>query len=297
MSLFPPKPEDKRSVYMDHAATTYMDPMVKAAMDPFFEEQFANSSGLYAIGRHSREAIDDARRTVAQVLGTQIDTIIFTSGGTESDNMAVFGVALHKSIENLRAIPDGKRGHIITTKIEHHAVLHPCEELEKLGFDVTYLEPNEVGFISAKQVKEALREDTILVSIMYANNEVGTVMPIADIGREILKWRKTHATKYPLFHTDACQASGALPLDVEKLHVDPMTINGSKMYGPKGVGMLYKRRGVKLKPLMYGGGQEMKLRAGTENVPSIVGFAKALALARRREQATNGTARIFLAAS
>lgn len=272
---------------MDHAATTYMDPDVTEAMLPFFEGTFANSSGLYASGRIAREAIDDARHGIASLLGTQIDSIIFTSGGTESDNMAVFGVALHKSIERIKTIREGKRGHIITTKIEHHAVLHPCEELEKIGFDVTYLAPDECGYISEKQVKEALREDTILVSIMYANNEVGTVMPIASIGREILKWRKEHATKYPLFHTDACQASGALPLDVEKLHVDLMTINGSKMYGPKGVGILYKRRGVNIKPLMYGGGQEMKLRAGTENVPSIVGFAKALELAEASKEEEN----------
>ncbi|PIT86597.1 MAG: cysteine desulfurase NifS [Candidatus Magasanikbacteria bacterium CG10_big_fil_rev_8_21_14_0_10_43_6] len=285
--MFPQKPEEKKMIYLDHAATTYMDPAVKDAMDPYFSDLFANSSGLYAIGRQAREAIDDARRTVADLLGTQVDTIIFTGGGTESDNMAVFGVALHKKIEQLKQTSAEVKGHIITTKVEHHAVLHPCEELEKQGFDVTYLKPNQEGYVSAAQVKDALREDTLLVSIMYANNEIGTVMPIAEIGREILKWRKEHAGKYPYFHTDACQASGALSLDVEKLHVDLMTINGSKMYGPKGVGMLYKRRGINLKPLIIGGGQEMKMRSGTENVPGIVGFAKALELAQSGREAEN----------
>ena len=286
-NFFPEKPAEKKQIYLDHAATTYMDSEVKAAIDPYFSDMFANSSGLYAIGRQSREAVDTSRRIVADTLGTQVDTIIFTSGGTESDNMAIFGVALHKKIAQLKQITKEKKGHIITTKMEHHAVLHPCEELEKQGFEVTYLVPNEEGFVSAKQVRDALREDTILESVMYANNEIGTVMPIADIGREILKWRKTHATKYPYFHTDACQTPGALQLDVEKLHVDLMSLNGSKMYGPKGIGMLYKRRGVDLKPLMYGGGQEMRLRAGTENVPLIVGFGKALEMAQAGREKEN----------
>ena len=275
---FPQKPENKRTVYFDHAATTYVDEKVLEEMQPYFSDIYANPSGLYAIGREVNGALEDARRRVAQILHALPDTIFFTGGGTESDNMAIFGV-VRKHEKN------GK--HIITTKIEHHAVLYPCEYLEKHGFEVTYLTPDEFGFVSAKQVKEALRPDTILVSIMYANNEIGTVEPIADIGRELLKWRKENNTKYPYFHTDACQAAGAFDLDVEKLHVDLMTINASKLYGPKGVGILYKHRNVSIEPIIFGGGQERGLRSGTENVPGIVGFAKALEMAQENKEAEN----------
>jgi len=275
---FPQKPENKRTVYFDHAATTYIDDEVLQEMQPYFSDIYANPSGLYAIGREVNGALEDARRRVAQILHTLSDTIFFTGGGTESDNMAILGVA-RKHEKN------GK--HIITTKIEHHAVLYPCEYLEKHGFEVTYLIPDEFGFVSAKQVKEALRADTILVSVMYANNEIGTVEPLADIGREILKWRKENNTKYPYFHTDACQAAGAFDLDVEKLHVDLMTINASKLYGPKGVGILYKHRNVSIEPIIFGGGQERGLRSGTENVPGIVGFAKALEIAQENREVEN----------
>lgn len=274
--MFPNKPTKKRLVYLDHAATTYVDPEVKKTMDPYFGDEFGNPSGLYDLGRRANSALNDARRTVAQILHTMPDTIIFTGGGTESDNLAIFGVA--------RQI--GK-GHIITTKIEHHAVLHPCEQLEKEGFEVTYLDVDEEGKIDMKEFKNALREDTILVSIMYANNEIGTVYPIADIGREILKWRKQTGKEFPYFHSDACQAAGVLTLDVEKLHVDLMTINGSKIYGPKGVGVLYKRRGVKIKPMILGGSQEFRLRAGTENVAGIMGLAKALELMQNNREEEN----------
>lgn len=282
MIVFPEKPTSDKEVYLDHAATTYVRDEVRDAMMPYFSEQFGNPSGLYALGRKSHDALFAARKTVADILGAQPGQIIFTSGGTESDNMAIFGIARKYALKDKET-----KGHIITTQVEHHAVLHPCEKLEKEGYEVTYLEPNEEGYISADQVKKALREDTILVSIMYANNEVGTVYPIADIGRELLKWRKKTGGKYPFFHTDACQAAGALELDVEKLHVDLMTINGSKMYGPKGVGILYKRKGVQIEPIIYGGGQEMKFRSGTENVPSIVGFATALKLAQDEKEQEN----------
>ncbi len=285
---FPQKPKQKKLVYLDHAATTYMSEAVKASMEPFFIEQFANPSGLYAIGREVNTVLNDARRTIADIIHALPDTIIFTSGGTESDNMAILGVARYvkSALQSKQSdhMAGTSFGHIITTQIEHHAVLHPCEYLEKEGFEVSYLKPDEYGFVSAKQVKDALRKDTILVSIMYANNEIGTIEPIADIGRELLKWRKKNNTTYPYFHTDACQAAGTLELDVEKLHVDLMTINGSKIYGPKGIGILYRRRNVSIKPLVLGGGQEMRLRSGTENVPSIVGLAKAL------EQAQAGRA-------
>ncbi|MDD2656311.1 MAG: cysteine desulfurase family protein [Patescibacteria group bacterium] len=275
---FPQKPENKRTVYFDHAATTYVAPEVVKEMMPYFSDIYANPSGLYAIGREVNGALEDARRRVAQILHALPDTIFFTGGGTESDNMAIFGV-VRKHEKN------GK--HIITTKIEHHAVLYPFEYLEKHGFEVTYLETDEFGFVSAKQVKEALRADTILISIMYANNEIGTVEPIAEIGRELLKWRKDNNTKYPYFHTDACQAAGAFDLDVEKLHVDLMTINASKIYGPKGVGILYKNRNVNIEAIVFGGGQERGLRSGTENVPGIVGFAKALELAQENREVEN----------
>lgn len=276
--MFPQKPENKKLVYLDHAATTYVDEQVKAVMDPYYTDKFANPSGLYNIGREVNGAMNDARRKVAEILHAMPDTIIFTGGGTESDNLAVFGTA-YKHQE--------KGKHIISVKTEHHAVLHPLERLEKEGFEITYLNVNEQGQIDLKELKKAIRKDTILISIMYANNEIGTVHPIADIGREILKWRKENNTVYPYFHSDACQAAGVLELDVEKLHVDLMTINGSKMYGPKGVGVLYKRRGINLEPMIIGGGQEMGLRAGTENVPGIVGLAKALELAQEKKEKEN----------
>jgi len=269
----------KRKVYLDHAATTPVREEVLLAMMPYFTERFANPSGIYADALEVRRDVDKARNSIANILQTQGECIIFTSGGTESCNTALFGVA-YKNEAN------GK--HIITTKLEHHAVLHPIQKLEKEGFEVTYLTPDKFGYVSAKQVREALREDTVLVSIMYANNEIGTILPIAEIGKEIIKWRKEKNTKYPYFHTDACQAGGVLDISVEKLHVDLLTLNASKLYGPKGIGLLYKRRGVQMEQMLYGGGQEMKFRAGTENVPGIIGFAKALELAQKEKDEENG---------
>jgi len=276
--IFPTKPKTKKQIYLDHAATTYTAPAVVKAMLPFFTDNFGNPSSLYEVGRIANGELNDARRKVAEILHALPDNIIFTGGGTESDNLAIFGVA-HKHSHN------GK--HIITTKIEHHAVLHACEQLEKEGFEISYLDVDSQGFISPKKVAAAIRPNTIFVSIMYANNEIGTVEPIADIGREILKYRKASNSIYPFFHTDACQAAGVLELDVEKLHVDLMTINGSKIYGPKGVGVLYKRRGVQIQPLIVGGGQEMNLRSGTENVPGIIGLTKALELAQKNRHDEN----------
>jgi cysteine desulfurase len=267
-----------KKIYLDHAATTYVREEVLEKMLPYFSEKFSNPSGIDQDALYIRNDIDAARKTIANILQTQLDTIIFTSGGTESCNAAIFGVA--KKYKE-------KGKHIITTKIEHHAVLHAMERLEKEGFDITYLIPNECGFVSAKQVKDAIREDTILVSVMYANNEIGTVLPIAEIGKELLKWRKKNNTVFPYFHSDACQAGGTLDLSVEKLHIDLLTINGSKIYGPKGIGLLYKRRGVKIEPLIIGGGQEFGWRAGTENVPAIIGFANALELAHREKGIEN----------
>jgi len=276
--MFPELNEPKRYIYLDHAATTPVREEVFEAMKPFFTEDFHNPSGIYEKALGVRRVLDAARKTVAGLLNTQAESIIFTSGGTESCNMAIFGIA-RKHAQN------GK--HIITSAIEHHAVLHAMEKLEKEGFEVTYLEPNEEGFISRDQVKKALREDTILISIMAANNEIGTVLPIAEIGKEILAWRKEKNTRFPYFHSDACQAGGVYDLSVERLHVDLLTINSSKLYGPKGVGILYKRRGLQIEPLMQGGGQEMRLRSGTENIPGIVGFAKAFDLAQSEREEEN----------
>jgi len=264
-------PKTKKLIYLDHAATTYIDPRVEKAMRPFFSKIFGNPSSLYELGRIANGELNNARRKVANILRALPDNIIFTGGGTESDNLAILGVARAHA---------GRGRHIITSKIEHHAVLHSLEQLAKEGFEITYLDTDNQGFVSPKQVLAAIRPDTILLTIMYANNEIGTVEPIADIGREILKWRKAKNTIYPFFHSDACQAAGALELEVEKLHVDLMTINGSKIYGPKGVGVLYKRRGISIQPLIFGGGQEMKMRSGTENLAGIVGLAKALELAQ-----------------
>lgn len=257
-------------VYLDHAATTPLDPRVKEAMLPYLEEKFGNPSSFHAVGKEVKDAIDDARANIASLLSCRTDEILFTSGGTESDNLAILGYARkHASA--------GK--HIITTKIEHHAVLEAVLHLEKKeGFEVTYLEPDRDGMVTVKQVEQALREDTILVSIMYANNEIGTILPIAEIGNMIQKWRSEHKRPELVFHTDACQAVGYLDVNLEKLHADMLTLNGSKMYGPKGVGLLFARRGIKLEPLQYGGGQERGLRPGTENVAGIIGLAKALEL-------------------
>lgn len=269
---FPTKPTKKRVVYLDHAATTPTDPRVVKAMSPFWTKQFANPSALYSLGRANHEAVEIARTRVAEILFTHPDCIVFTSGGTEANNLAITAAGT---------------GHIITTAIEHHSVLEPIRALEKKGNKVTYVSVNERGEIAVKEIIKAIRPDTRLISVMYANNEIGTINPIAEIGREILKYRKQHQTPYPYFHVDACQAAGSLDLHVERLHVDLMTVNGSKIYGPKGVGVLFVRRGVELAPLMLGGGQENKLRSGTENVPGIIGFACALELAQKNVDKEN----------
>ncbi len=253
-----------RFIYMDHAATTYMDERVLEAMMPFFKEHFGNPGGFYSIGKDASDAVEASRGTVAKYLNCTAKEIIFTGSGTESDNMAILGIARKH---------EGKGKHVITSAIEHHAVERPIMQLKREGFEVTYLPVDKFGKVDPQDLKAALREDTILVSVMMANNEIGTIQPIAEIG-EILKDHQA------FFHTDACQAAGSMDLDVEKWGVDLMTLNGSKIYGPKGVGVLYIRKGVTIKPIMFGGGQERGLRSGTENVPYIVGFAKALTLAQ-----------------
>lgn len=268
----------KRIVYLDHAAATPLDRRVKEAMLPYLEEQYGNPSAVYSVARLAREALDNARASVAQILGCTAAEIIFTGSGTESDNLAIFGMA--------RGYADHGK-HVITTSFEHHAVLNPCQQLAKEGYDVDFLKVDRDGLITPEQLKAAIRADTILISIMYANNEVGTVEPIVELTRVLVEKKKEMGRKPndpPFFHTDACQAAGYLAMSTRQLGVDLMTINGSKIYGPKGTGALYVRRGLRLKPLIYGGGQEINLRAGTENVAGIVGLAKALTIAQAEKE-------------
>ena len=283
-----------KEVYLDHAATTYLDPRVKEAMEPYGEIEYGNPSSLYRPGRRAKDALDLARATIAEILRCKPEELIFTGGGTESINLAILGTArfYEKPItHNLE--PKTSHGHLITTKIEHHAVLHAMEALQKEGFEITYLEVDEDGLVDPDDIKKELREDTILVSIMYANNEIGTIEPIAEIANVIREFKKknlqptTYNLQPPFFHTDACQATGALEMDAQKLGVDLLSLNASKMYGPKGVGALFIKKGVRVKPIIYGGGQENNLRSGTENVSGIVGFAKAFEIAQKEREAEN----------
>ncbi len=270
----------KRIIYLDHASTTPLDKRVLKAMQPYFSDVFGNPSSFHTLGMRAKEAVTEARVQIAKLLGAHEDEILFTSGGTESDNMAVLGVPRYAK---------GILPHVIVSAVEHHAVLEPLIWLERRKeIELTTVGVDRYGKVDPKEIVAALRPTTVLVSVMMANNEIGTIQPIADIGREILKYRKAQSAIYPYFHTDACQATGFLEIDVEKLHVDLLTLNASKIYGPKGVGALYVRRGVKFQPLMIGGGQEKNLRSGTENVPGIIGLAKALELAhedREKESA------------
>jgi len=280
-----------RSIYMDHAATTPLDPAVLKAMLPYFGKHFGNPSALYGLGRKARAAVEQARETVASILSAKPEEIIFTGSGTESDNLAIFGVAEAAAAANRGIAHNGAGKHIIISTIEHKAVLEAAQRLEKKGFEVTQIGVDAQGIIKMDELRKALRPDTVLVSVMYANNEIGTIQPIAEIAKLIKTFRTQQATadsptsnsQYPIFHTDACQAAGALPLDINALGVDLLTLNGGKIYGPKGVGCLYVRRGVVIEPQIVGGGQERNMRGGTENVPLIVGFATALKLAQGAE--------------
>lgn len=293
-----------KRIYLDNAAATRMDPLVKEAMEPFLSDEFGNAGGLYQEGRRAKKIVDIAREKIAYIIGARAEEIIFTSGGTESDNLAILGVskaAVFSSISDLGGLQTlgvfpkmSAPLHIITTKFEHHAVLEPIKQLEKethllngQGFDVTYLDVGSDGIVNPDDVRTSLRQETILVTIMYANNEIGTIQPIQKIAHIIKEYKKTTNSSYPYFHTDACQASGYLDINVNNLGVDLMTINGSKIYGPKGAGFLYRKMGTKIKPMIYGGSQEMRMRAGTENVPLIIGLAKALELVQEmREKET-----------
>jgi len=260
-----------KRIYLDHAATTPVHPRVRDAMLPYLEDKFGNPSSIHSFGREAAEAVDAARQSLAQLLGAQPEEIIFTSGGSESDTMALFGIFQARQEKAARE-RSGAANHIITTAIEHHAVLHTCQALEKRGARVTYLPLDQQGLVAAEQVAEAIRPETILVSVMHANNEIGTIEPIAEIGA-VCRERGI------AFHTDAVQTIGHIPVEVKAINADLLSLSAHKFYGPKGVGALYRRRGIRIMPLIYGGGHERGLRSGTENVPGIVGLGEAARLA------------------
>ncbi|MCI6930821.1 MAG: cysteine desulfurase NifS [Methanobrevibacter boviskoreani] len=255
-------------VYMDNSATSPVDPEVFEEMKPFFVENFGNASTLYEIGRVSQRAVAKARQQVADLINADTREIIFTSGGSESDNFAIKGIALRERSKH------PEKNHIITSQIEHPAVLETCRYLEKWGFEVTYLPVGPTGLVDPEDLENAIKDETFLVTIMHANNEIGTIEPIEKLGEIAHKHNV-------LFHTDAVQSAGKVPIDVKKQNIDLLSISSHKLYGPKGVGALYIRKGVKIDPLIHGGGQERKLRAGTENVAGIVGFGKACEIAQR----------------
>ena len=268
-----------RKIYLDYAATTPVDPRVVKTMLPYFSQVYGNAGSLYQPGREAKAAIFKARETIAKILNCQPEEIFFTGSGTESDNLAIFGIVkANKTLGN----------HVIASNIEHPAVLVSCQQLAKEGFQVTFLEVDRDGILPLDVFKKEIREQTILISVMYANNEIGTIQPIEEMGRiikEVREERKKKGSQVPIyFHTDACQAAGCFNLDVQKLGIDLLTLNGSKIYGPKGVGALYVKAGTKITPVIFGGGQEGGLRSGTENTPGIVGLAEALRISQKERK-------------
>ncbi len=263
----------KKIIYLDHAAATPLHPDVKKAMQPFFHDQYANPSALHSLGQQARIVVEKSRTDVAELLNARSREIFFTGSGTESNNLALFGVVAASKVSH---------PHVIISSIEHSSVLEPVKELKRRGISVSIVPVNQEGFIDMQALKKAITKRTVLISVIYANNEIGTVQPIRDIAKIIRDVRSRFGHTYPYFHTDACQASAYCEMDTQKLHVDLMTLNASKVYGPKGVGVLYVRAGTAIQPLMWGGQQESGLRPGTENVAGIVGMASALQLSRKR---------------
>jgi len=259
-------PERNRKIYLDYAATTPTDPEVVKAMLPYFTERFGNPSSIHSFGQESKAAVEEAREKIANLIGAKPEEIIFTSGGTESDNSVLKGIAYANQ---------NKGNHIITASIEHHAIIEPCKFLKKNGFKVSYLSVDKDGLVNPEDVKRAITDKTILISVMHANNEIGTIEPIAEIGR-IAHEQEIY------FHTDAVQNVGHLPINVDNLNVDLLSISGHKLYGPKGVGAFYVRKGTRTVSFMHGGEQERRRRASTENVPGIVGFGKAVEIAEKK---------------
>jgi len=252
-------------IYMDHSATSPVDPKVFEAMKPYFTNEFGNASTLYSLGRNAKNAMESARQEVATIIGADPKEIIFTSGGTESDNIAILGTA--RKLKN-------KGNHIITSDIEHPAVEETCKYLEKNGYKITYLPVYKEGIVRVKDLEDAITDETILITIMHANNEIGTIQPIAEIGK-IANERGIY------FHTDAVQTVGKIPVNVIEMNVDMLSLSSHKLYGPKGIGALYIKKGVRIEPLMYGGGHERGFRPGTENIPGIVGLGKACSIANQ----------------
>lgn len=253
-------------IYMDHASTTPVDSEVVKAMLPYFTDKFGNASSIHSFGREAKKALDGSRRIVANALNANPDEIIFTSSGTESDNLAIKGIAIEGKNKG--------RNHIITSSIEHHAVLNPCEYLGENGFDVTYVPVDRYGTVNPSDIENSITEKTCLISVMHANNEIGTIQQIEEIG----KISKEHGIP---FHTDAVQTFGKIPIDVEKFNITLLSISGHKIYGPKGIGALYIKKGTRIEPLIHGGGHERGLRSGTENISGIVGLGKAVEIAQR----------------
>ncbi|MBI5207413.1 MAG: cysteine desulfurase NifS [Candidatus Firestonebacteria bacterium] len=253
-----------KRIYLDHNATTPVSHQVLETMLPYFKEYFGNASSIHSFGKEAKQALEKARGHVAELINCEHSEIVFTSGGTESDNFAVFGIVKANR---------SKGNHIITSQIEHHAILNPCKVLEREGYEVTYLPVDEYGIVNLNELKAAIKDTTILISIMAANNEIGTIQPLEEIG-------SIASTNGIFFHSDAVQAAGKIPLDVKKLKIDMASLSSHKIYGPKGVGALYVRKGIKIFPLQYGGHHEHNKRAGTENISGIVGFGKACELAK-----------------
>jgi cysteine desulfurase len=261
----------RKRIYFDHSATTRVLPEVYEAMTPYFLDKFGNSSSIHSFGREAKVALEDSRKKVADLLNADPTEIVLTSGGTESDNLAIKGVAMYK----------GKmKGHIITTKVEHHAILEPCEWLKRFGFEVTYIPVDPEGLVDVGEIERAIKNDTVLISVMMANNEIGTIQPYREIG-------KIASSKGIPFHTDAVQAIGKLPIDVKADNIDLLSLSAHKFHGPKGVGVLYVKKGVKIEPIIQGGGQERGLRSSTVNVSGAVGLGKAAEIAKRDLEPTS----------